>query len=408
MIIGIDLNDTGSRISVLEEGQSLPVTISLVTGGEDYDIPMLAAKRKDYDEWYFGRDAQRLPESEDVFKTDSLFSKAVYDDIVIAFGQEYKAFDLLVMYVKKLFSLTSFMESWQMAKRICFCAGELGGQSVKMLRRMAKSFDYPYDRFDFISRSESFYEYMMHQQEDLWNHDVVVLDMTGKGILARRLSVDRRTKPVVCRIYNDEDRNLDPRDDEALKAFAQKQTEGRIVTSVYLVGGTADKETTPKTIRYLCMKRRVFHAHNLYTWGACHFSDDRNNGIDKRRSYLYLGMDKLRSNIGIRVSKVNEEIYYSLVEAGVNWYDVNEVTELYLGRERELRFLISPMIGRNEHNAIMRLTDIPARPEHTTRVRIRVTMDSEDYLTVNVEDLGFGEIFPASGTIVTERIAVSI
>ncbi|MBR4173843.1 MAG: hypothetical protein IKR56_00715 [Lachnospiraceae bacterium] len=408
MIIGIDLNDTGSRISFLEDGQSVPTTISLVTGGEEYDIPMLAAKRKDHDEWYFGKEALRLPDGEDVFKTDGLCYKAVYDDIVIAFGQEYKAFDLLVMYVKKLLSMTSFVESWQMADRICICAGELGGQSVKMLRRMARSFDYPDDRFDFISRSESFYEYMMHQQEDLWNHDVVLLDMTGKGILSRRLCVDRRTKPVVCRIYNDEDRSVDPSDDEALKEFAQKQTEGRIVTSVYLVGGIADKDTTPKTIRYLCMKRRVFHAHNLYTWGACHFSKDRHLGIDKRRSYLYLGKDKLRSNIGIRVSKVNEETYFSIVEAGVNWYDVNAVTELYLGRERELRFLISPMVGRNEHNAIMRLTDIPSRPEHTTRVRIRITMDTEDYLTVNVEDLGFGEIFPASGTVVTERIAVSI
>ncbi|MBR6329391.1 MAG: hypothetical protein IKR68_07055 [Lachnospiraceae bacterium] len=408
MVLGIDINDSESRIAYFRQGMEQPESVSQVMGSETFTIPTMLARINGSETWYFGDEARRMAGRTDVQTVTGLIEKALRSEIVIVFGKEYPALELLVKYVIKLLSLTSIMEPWQGAERICFSMGELGDKSVNLLKKLAQSLDYPSEQVEYISRSESFFEFMMHQKEELWNHDVVLLDCTGEGVIARRLNVNRKTKPAVCKVVVQSASLAEPLDDEELRKFCESQVEGRIVTSVYIAGDRISKETTPGTLKYLCMKRRVFYAHQIYSKGACQTAWDRQNGIDRRRSYLYLGKDKLKSNVGLRVSSVNEEVYVPLIDAGINWYDVRVREEIYLGRERELRLLLTPLTGRNEHYAIMRLSEIPQRPAHTTRVRINIVMESEDHLDVTVEDLGFGEIFPASGAVINEKISVSV
>ncbi len=410
MVLGVDLNDNGCRISYFREGMEMPESVSRITGKEPGRTPMLLAAVKGRpDEWFFGEEAEAMAkERPDVFCVNGLLEKALADEYVVIFGHDYRAFDLLLIYLGRLLQLTSFVAPWQGADRICITALDLGAKMVTLLKKLADKLDYPTDQIEFISRSESFYEFVMHQQEELWNRDVVLLDCSGEGVTARRLSVNRKTKPAVCKIAVEHKAGLDVFDDEAFRAFCETQMEGKIITSVYIAGEQVTSERMPRTLRYLCMKRRVFYGHAVYCKGACLAAWDRQNNVDRRRTYLYLGKDKLRSNVGIRAYNGREEIYLPLVDAGINWYDVRVRKEIYLGREKELRLLLTPLTGRNEHYAIVRLSDIPPRPEHATRIRVSLSMDCEDFIRVTVEDLGFGEIFPGSGVKVCEDIAVNI
>ena len=40
---------------------------------------------------------------------------------------------------------------------------------------------------------------------------------------------------------------------------------------------------------------------------------------------------------------------------------------------------------------------MPKRPRATTRLRIRLRMTAADRMLLEVDDMGFGEIFPSSG-----------
>ena len=410
MVLGIDLNDGGCQITYFKDGMEMPEPLAQITGREAGRIPMaLAAIKGKPGDWYFGDEALSLQKQRtDVCLVDGLLSRALADEIVVVFGRDHSAFELLFTYLGRLLSLTSFIEPWQGAERICISALELGADMVRLLKKIADRLDYPTEQVDFIGRSESFYEFVMHQPEELWNRDVVLLDCTGKGVYSRRLFVNRKMRPAVCRMFIESDEKLDVSDDDAFRAFCENSMEGKIITSVFIAGEQVTSERCTKTLRYLCMKRRVFYGHAVYSKGAALAAMDRAQGNDRRREYLYLGKDKLTSNVGLRAYNGTEEAYLPLVDAGINWYDVRVRKEIYLGREKELRLLLTPLTGRNEHYAIVRLSDFPTRPEHTTRVRVSLSMDSEDFIRVTAEDLGFGEIFPSSGVKVSEEIAVTI
>ena len=50
------------------------------------------------------------------------------------------------------------------------------------------------------------------------------------------------------------------------------------------------------------------------------------------------------------------------------------------------------------------LENPPARPERTTRLKVRITMTDPTTLSVHVEDLGFGEIFPSTEQVWDKKI----
>lgn len=62
----------------------------------------------------------------------------------------------------------------------------------------------------------------------------------------------------------------------------------------------------------------------------------------------------------------------------------------------EIEFWIQQPESREAHVELLELTDLPARPRRTTRLRITATPVSDREIRVVIKDLGFGEIVPAS------------
>ncbi|MDE6815041.1 MAG: hypothetical protein K2P71_03285, partial [Lachnospiraceae bacterium] len=52
------------------------------------------------------------------------------------------------------------------------------------------------------------------------------------------------------------------------------------------------------------------------------------------------------------------------------------------------------------------LEGLPERPKNTSRLKVHVEMSAPDRVTVTIEDMGFGEIFPSSGKGWTSTILV--
>ena len=55
----------------------------------------------------------------------------------------------------------------------------------------------------------------------------------------------------------------------------------------------------------------------------------------------------------------------------------------------------------------VKLENMPQRPRATTRLRIRLRMTAADRMMIEVEDMGFGEIFPSSGMKWRQEIAIN-
>ena len=53
------------------------------------------------------------------------------------------------------------------------------------------------------------------------------------------------------------------------------------------------------------------------------------------------------------------------------------------------------------------LNDLPPRSERATRIQMRLSMESEQDVSITLEDLGFGEIYPATHRIWHEELRLS-
>lgn len=403
-VLGYDLNDDVSQVSYCGADSALPVTLSVTAGAEKYAVPTVLAKKKGVGQWCFGEEALQLDRDGEGVLVDCLLTKAKERRTLVIEEREFSAVSLLELFLRRTLALVNLTAQWQLADCIVITVETLDAETVAVLQEVTKGLPIEDHRIRFQSHMESFYDYVIHQPEELWKHEVFVLDDQKQCLKSYRLYLNRRTKPVVAFI---EEKDFDPlteQDGKVLLTAAEELLKNRTVSSVYLIGDGFDGEWAKEALRYLCMGRRVFQGKNLYTKGACYSAMEKAEPGGLQDDYVYLGNDKLKSNIGMKVIGEGRERYFPLADAGVNWYDVGGEHEFLLGKEKEVRLMLTPLTGKDVRWVVIRLLDFPDRPERASRVRMRVFMESENCFCVKVHDLGFGEIFPSSGKIICEKI----
>ena len=93
-----------------------------------------------------------------------------------------------------------------------------------------------------------------------------------------------------------------------------------------------------------------------------------------------------------------------LVSAGSHWYEAEGSCEMILDEPGRVVFRVDSL-EKNKHSDLeMQLAGFPERPRKTTRLRITAHYENARECIVTVEDLGFGELFPATGRKWTETI----
>lgn len=134
--------------------------------------------------------------------------------------------------------------------------------------------------------------------------------------------------------------------DEKFLEIATQLCENRMVSSVYLIGEEFSQEWMKESLRYLCRGRRVFQGNNLFSKGACYSMMERLHPSENGQNHVYLGQDKLKSNIGMKVRRQGEESYQALLDAGINWYEAQNTMEFYLLEGRAVEILITSLTGK--------------------------------------------------------------
>ena len=125
------------------------------------------------------------------------------------------------------------------------------------------------------------------------------------------------------------------------------------------------------------------------------------------KSHVFLGNDKLKANIGMRVFRQGEEAYYALLDAGENWYEAEQTTELYIQEGNELVLMITPLAESvvSGGSRLVRIV-LEGLLGNTSRLEAHFFLKEENRLSVEIKDLGFGDFRPSSGRVWKEEIAI--
>ena len=249
---------------------------------------------------------------------------------------------------------------------------------------------------------ESFYYHTMVQDPALWQRNVGFFRFSDRDVTFYSMGMDTMARPITVSIEQGitihlaEERR---RWDEQFYNMANASLRQNMYTSIFLMGDTFDKSWAGRSISLLCKGgRKVFVVDNLFARGACFAAREKVEG-KRLGDYLYVSGDLVRSNIGMEMSIQGLDTYYPLISAGVNWYETEKECECLLTDKPELIFVISSADHEKTQLSRMQLPGMPHRPPKTTRIRLRMMYTAPGKCAIEVEDLGFGELFPSSGKV---------
>ena len=436
-ILGMDLDDRYAQISCWLPGEQKPETLSAEAEGEEYMIPAVLCRRTDRDVWTYGREALQTAERGEGVLVDHLLSSALQGKKVEAGGEIFEATALLALFIKRSLSLLGGTSrgalrgyrGLEKADFFMFTFEKVDRQALEMVERVALLLSLSPERVSCQSRAESFFYYNINQPEELWRHLCMICDFGGRTLKTMLFEANHHTRPATVTVSEEEQALLtrhipegkeyeakEPSGkmaeemDEAFLALFQKLSAGKIIDTIYLIGDGFEGNWYQKTLSALCMNRRVFRGNNLYSKGACYgggYKAAQKSRQKAGQEYVYLGADMLKVNLGLDAVKRGEDIYFSLLDAGMNWFDARGECDFLLDQDYAFSLRLSPVSGRKARQIVVTLSGVPERPPGTTRIHLTVSCPDAETVKLRMEDKGFGDFFPSSGLAWEESFSLT-
>ena len=392
--IGIDITDKNAIISYYQPNMEEPETLSTVAGSEVYQIPIVLAKRKDLGQWYYGDDARKMAMNGEMIFVDNLYRRAVNGEKIVIEEESYKAEDLLALYFKKLIDLPQKLGNLSVCNKLVLTVERLSKENMDMFWRILPKLNLNSEQFMVVDHKESFYYFALSQKEALWFHDVYLFEYEKGAIHSYGLKRDLRTTPQVISITESPKTSVLGDRDLEFQRILQQNFENKIVSTAYLVGDGFDGGWMKNSLTFLCRGRRAFMGKNLFSKGACYAAWAREN--EDQWPFIYMGENEMKFNLSLKVKHHGELQFYNLISAGRNWFESKGECELILSDTSEIDFWKQLPNSREAIIETLELTDMPCRPDRTTRVRIIAKPVADDKVNIEIKDMGFGELFRAT------------
>ena len=399
LILGYLLDDKNSQISIAVSDKVDPVTLSTSANAQNYNIPTVLCKRSGTDQWAFGQDAIKMHREGNGQLVEHLVDRARSGEPVVVDGETFHPVALLALFVKRSLGLLQTHATTDKISAMMITCPVIDKKWKEIVGQIVQGLKWKPDMVFLQSHPESFFHFMIQQPMELWSQQVVLFHYEEERIKVYSLECNRRAVPNVAyvterdfplwsSVLSDEKRDL------AFLNIAKEVCGEQLISSVYLIGDGFAGEWLKESLRFLCRGRRVFQGNNLFSKGACFGLRERMFPTQISKEYVFLGEDKLKTNVGLKLLRQSEYIYQPLLDAGVNWYEAEGLTEFYIQDGNRIQLELTPLargVKRSEEVVLAGL------PEALTRVQIHLFMEEENSLAVEVTDLGLGNLRASSG-----------
>ena len=402
IIVGFDFGEKVSQLCYYDRREGEPVSLAMKVGTGQYTFPNCLSKKTGEEEWHFGLEVEYFVNQQDEIYLDHLFELCSSRKTIAIDGQEREMGELLGIFIGSALRILGVPDPVKSISGLMITVPHVTRCMVENVRKACEVMGFSRKRCFLQDYEESFYYHTMCQKADIWSRNVALFTFDQDGVAYARLEMDKKTKPVQVRVSKGKRITLhqDPveRDFEFYE-LVQDSLGNDVFSSIFLVGDGFDREWAVRSVPLLCRhQRHVFYGNNLFAKGACYGAKEK---VEERnlKGYLYAGSDLVRMNVGMEMLVYGSPAYHSLISAGVNWYEAEGGCELLLDDTRELTFVVSNMENTKKERYSMALPGLPERPAKATRLRLHLEFESASQCNIEVEDLGFGELYPSSGLV---------
>lgn len=407
ILLGVDFGRTISQICYYDRKADEVLSISMKVGTNQYEMPTCLCRRIPQNDFCVGLEAEYFAREHGGILIDNLYELCETEEPVSLDGEEVEPFRLLAVFLEGMLKFLGMAEPVKNIRCMGIAVPSLHKSLLKNLQEACGLLGFRKGQFQILDYGESFYYYALSQKQETWNRYVGWYDFQGDQVSFRRLAMNIATKPVLVRLEQAVTTMLpaEPEDrDVSFYQFVQETLKTDLYSSVQITGDGFSRDWAVKSVNALCRNhRKVYGGNNLFAKGACEAGRER---LEKKdlKNYLYLSESLVTVNVGMDMMIMGSPAYYSLIEAGRNWYECRAEYELILDNTEELVFSVNPMGEKGKKRIVMLLAGLPERPNRTTRLHVRLVCRSPRLCEITVEDLGFGELFPSSGKIWKESV----
>ena len=402
LVIGIDLCDNRTHITCADPDRT-------------WVIPTVICRNRNSDEWYADEEAYAHALVGDGVIEDKLLMQVKKDGTATISGIRYDAGTLLQKFLMKCLeyprkeagnteidSLVISLENPDVKVMDClmYCADDLG-----IDRR----------RVHIISHTDSFIYYVMSQKRELWSNQVGMYSLEDENLRYYELRVQRGLRKMMVLADSEkqeESFRLDVMEtpagkkvaDKILATCAERNLGRRLFSGIILTGkGFEETDWAPEFMKKICARRRVFTETSLFYRGACLRAKDY---LRSKTEFPFSCIcdGHLKSTVSVRVVDRDRDSQLVMAAAGEGWYEAKSTSEFIVAGEPEIEFTVTPLDQRKKKVITIPLEGFPERPDRTTKIRLSLGFSDERTMVCVIRDMGFGEFFPATDTVIKREV----
>lgn len=403
-VLGIALSDISTNLIFYPDDEALI-------------FPTVISKKKGEDAWVVGEDAYALALDGKGIITDKLLKLTRKDGIATIDGTRYEGKEILKIYFREI--INAGMEKLYKEKpdEVVVAMSGLEEDIVGDIRSAFVGLGYQPNHIHIISKEESFIYFVLSLKKDIWNNKVGMYDLSDVSLTYYEMLVNRNSRKL---LVNAESENMDEAfnlqilnnpsgaklADKILTSVAEKVMDKKKFSSIFLTGQVfAEHEWADGFISYLCSRGKVYLDTNIFAKGAAFKGVDlaSENSI---YNLIAICEGRLRSDVYINVENNGKDGKIYLAKAGDFW-DEPDTELLMIPDEKEvIEISVVGIDGKVKKNIPIVLDFLPKRPIKTRRFYFRTKFLDDKIMNVEIEDAGFGDMYPP--TDVKRNIEVNI
>ena len=408
LIVGIDFAGEASQLSYFDRKAGEPRSVPEKAGSMDFEIPTILCRKADKEEFCIGSEAEYFIREQGGTEIPELFKLASSgEETVLVGGESYPVPVLVARYIQGLLGLLGSSDVVRHTRCLVLAVRELTPVLVRNLTDACEEAGFGRDDFLLLDYSQCFFYYAMTQRRENWNRNIGWYQFAGDEVTFRKLSVTSGAPPILIRLRQAGQRTLPAEPslkDGAFTGFVKETLSSELYSCILITGEGFSREWAVRSAKVMCQQqRKVYYGNNLFAKGACAAGKERREDRNLK-NYRFLSDSMILTNVGMDMRVGGAAAYVPLIEAGRNWYEYHVSFEMILDGEKELAFIVSGAGESQRCKAVMQLDGLPDRPDRTTRLKVEMNYSSRQACTVQVWDLGFGEMFPSSGKTWREEI----
>lgn len=406
--VGYDLDLKFSQISCYNQRRKEVDSICLPGKRNAYEIPTVLCQDKNDETYLFGEEALAKKDDRNFIFIQNFLTDYEKRPKFYAGGRTYEKKELLYEFIQLSLGLIKRYYPHGHPEWITFTTRDLSDVLIRDLMEIGARLSVVQGQVLVQSHIASYECYAMCQPKELRMRDVGLFEYDERGLYYYHLQVNQRKAPAVVTSSklnltaylswsdhkNLTSQELDTRFQSVIKEVLGK----RNVSTVYLVGSGFSDGWMDASLKTMCSNRKGFIGQNLYSRGACYHTMLEATG-KKNQDFIAFSDEMIPVDVYVNLKKGRQIVREYLVKAGTDWFSAQGSLRVILDDTDEIHLHVKNFFTGLEKIIPLKLEQLPARPNRTTRVQISYLFTAVDICDITIEDLGFGSIFPSKDKV---------